>query len=325
MNRSYSLVAFEETRRDEYLGLLRDAWGEGSMTAAAFDWWFGGNLEGSLLSIAEIDGRAVGVAGHSLARAIVGGRQCLVQFSVHATTAEEARGLGIFRALEVRHEEQGTELDSQAVLAFASAPTHPLFLGPLGWTQIDRRRVWARALRPVLRRLARKGAPAGGLREVALGERANARVQRVERFGEAADVAYATAATSLRNHLVRDARYLNWRYLDSPKDYRAFSTSNGFSVVGHKLHRGVSTAYVAELVAPRGEASELLSRCVAEARGGAELVVAVPSPTLPKALLARAGFVPSTVVLDFMGKGLAAPIDARSEAWSVSLGDTDFF
>ena len=322
MSSPYTVVAFDGTRRDDYLGLLRDAWGEGSMTGEAFDWWFAGNPEGSLLSVADLGGRTVGVAGHSLARAVVGGVPSLVQFSVHATTATEARGLGIFRALEVRHEEQGADRGSKAVLAFASAPTRPLFLGPLGWTQIDRRRVWIRPLRPLLRRLLRRQPGGGGLAP----PRADSGiVRRVDRFGTDADAAYATAAPSLLNHLVRDARYLNWRYLDSPRDYRALSASAGFAVVGHKLHRGISTAYVAELVAPRSQARALLSRCLAEASGGAEIVVAVPSPTLPRTLLASSGFVPSTVVLDFMGKGLGQPLDDGREAWSVTLGDTDFF
>jgi hypothetical protein len=51
----------------------------------------------------------------------------------------------------------------------------------------------------------------------------------------------------------------------------------------------------------------------------------VPSPTLPRARLARHGFVPTPYKLDFMGRGLAEPLDARPRAWSVSFGDTDFF
>ena len=325
MSSAYEVVAFDATRRDAYLGLLHEAWGGDSMTGEAFDWWFADNPEGSLLSVADIGGRTVGVAGHSLARSVVGGVPSLVQFSVHATTAADARGLGIFRALEVRHEQQGAALGSKAVLAFASAPTRPLFLGPLGWTQIDRVRVWARPRLPLLRRLLRRrsegGLPSrGGDRRVG-----GVSVRRVDRFGTDADSAYADAVPLLRNHLVRDARYLNWRYLDSPRGYRALSTASGFAVVGRKVHRGIDTAYIAELLAPPGEASALLSCCLADTRGGPEVVVAVPTPTLPRSLLARAGFVPSSAVLDFMGKGLVEPLDTRGDAWSVTLGDTDFF
>lgn len=325
MSSAYEVVAFDATRRDDYLALLHEAWGEGSMTGETFDWWFAGNPEGSLLSVAAIGGRTVGVAGHSLARSVVGGVPSLVQFSVHATTAADARGMGIFRALEARHEDQGAALGSKAVLAFASAPTRPLFLGPLGWTQIDRRRVWVRPRLPLLRRIIRR--PATGAPSPRRGDRqiGTVPVRRIERFGADTDAAYVAAAPLLRNHLVRDSRYLNWRYLDSPRGYRAIATPSGFAVVGRKVHRGIDTAYIAELVAPPGEAAALLSCCLAETRGGAEIMVAVPTPTLPHRLLARAGFVPSSVVLDFMGLGIAEPLDARADAWSVSLGDTDFF
>ena len=91
------------------------------------------------------------------------------------------------------------------------------------------------------------------------------------------------------------------------------------------LARGrISTALLMELVAPADEAPSLLSRCVREARP-ADLLVAVPSPTIPRALLARSGFAPLPTRLDYVGKGLSSPLPTASETWSVSLGDTDFF
>jgi hypothetical protein len=233
---------------------------------------------------------------------VIDGRKRLGQTSVHAVTAPEARGLGIFRALELRHEEQGREWGSTCVLAFASKPTHPLFLGPLGWTQIDRRRVWARLL-PIGKR-----GPAA-----------------VERFDERHEAMAATLAPLLRNHILRDARYLNWRYLDSPRPYRALDTeAGGFAVVGFTRRRGLKVALVMELLADPVDAVMLLRGALAEARGSIA-VLAVPSPRLPRSRLLRHGFLPTPYRLDFMGKGLAEPLDARSEVWTVSFGDTDFF
>lgn len=335
----FALVPYDPSKRDAYLGLLREAWGDGSMTAAEFDWWFTGNPAGSVMSTAEIDGRVVGVAAHSLARMVLGGRETLGQFSVHATTHASARGLGIFRALELRHEELGAERGSQLVLAFASAPTSPLFTGPLGWSPIDARRVWLRPLRGALRRVAGRRVAAGpaitadGSGGPLAGRDGDAggRVRRVERFGAEADAAYRALAPRLGNHVVRDAAYLNWRFLDSPRGYRAFAATggDGFAVLGHKLHKGVSLAVVAECVAPRREAVALLRRCLAEARRlGAEAAAVVPPAGLSRGDLLRLGFVPSHVTLDFMGKalpGAADPLDTRADAWRVSLGDTDFF
>lgn len=337
-DRPYALVPYDASKRAAYLDLLRRAWGEGSITGEEFDWWFAGNPAGSLMSTAEIDGRVVGVAAHSLARLVLAGEERLGQFSVHATTDESARGLGIFQALELRHEAEGAERGSQLVLAFASAPTSPLFTGPLGWTAIDRRRVWIRPLRGALPRALRGragtrcSAAAGGGPGLApaRGDRwrvGGVELRRVERFGAEADAAYRAAAPLLGNHVVRDAAYLNWRFLDSPKGYRAFASPSGFAVLGHKVHRGVSLAVLAECVAPPREARALVRRCLAEACG-AEAVAVVPPAGLSRARLLALGFLPSHIALDFMGKalpGAVAPLDTEPAAWRVSLGDTDFF
>src|SRR5213078_4783275 len=76
------------------------------------------------------------------------------------TTHESARGQGIFAALEAKHEREAAEQGVAVALAFASAPTAPIFLGPLGWTEIERLRVWVRTI-AVLADLA---APAEELR-----------------------------------------------------------------------------------------------------------------------------------------------------------------
>ncbi len=335
--RRYTLSPYRPELRDAYLGLLAEAWGPQAMSGAEFDWWFAGNPAGSLMSVAELEGRVVGVASHSLVRIVLGGEEAVAQFSLHATTNRSARGLGIFKALERRHEEEGAARGSRVALVFANASTSPLFAGPLGWTAIDSRRVWLRPLAGVARRLPRRaggtsgagtasGSPAGLAppegHEWRVGR---VEVQRVERFGGAADAAYRAAAPRLGNHVVRDATYLNWRFLDSPRGYRAFASPSGFAVVGHKLMRGVSLAVVAECVAPPHEARALLRRCIAEARG-AEAIAVVPPVGLSRELLFGLGFVPSHISLDFMGKALPGmpPLDARSGAWRVSLGDTDF-
>ena len=299
----YELVSYEPSHRGDYLGLLREAWGSRSMSGDEFDWWFDRNPVGSLMSVARADGRVVGVAAHSLYRMALEGEERLVSFSVHATTHASARGQGIFVALEQKHEQEAAERGVACVLAFASPPTAPLFLGPLGWTEVARLRVWARPLRALLRRRKQEGlsAPPG-----------------LQRFDFAGD-----AAAGWTNHVVRDAAYLNWRYLDSPRGYRALVSAGGYAVVGHKLHKGVSTAVLADLVAPSGELRGLLRRAVAAARG-CEAVIALPAPEQRRAFLA-AGFVPSPMTLHFMGKPLAGRLNPDPGAWRCTLGDTDFF
>lgn len=301
MSGAFALEAYDGSRRADYLRLLGEAWGGGAMAGEIFDWWFDGNPAGSLRSVAVREGEVVGVAGHTLARFAVGGDSVLGQFSVHAVTAESARGLGIFRALERRHEDEGSERGSAFVLAFASAPTRPLFLGPLGWTQIDRRRVWARIVPR-----GRKGTP-------------------LRSFADRHEEAYRGIAPMLSNHVVRSREFLAWRYASSPRGYRAVETSSGgFAVVGFTERRGRRFALLMDLVGGVSDIGGLLRAALAEARGSLALL-AVPTPVLTRTRLARHGFVPTPYRLDFMGKGLAQSLDTRSSAWTVTLGDTDFF
>jgi GNAT superfamily N-acetyltransferase len=289
----YELAAYGPAQRDDYLRLLHDAWGTDALSGDEFDWWFARNPAGSLMSVARDDSRVIGVASHSLFRMMLGGEERLASFSVHATTDPVARGRGIFVGLERRHEQEAQERGVAVVLAFASAPTAPLFLGPLGWTEIARYRIWARPL------------PFGGKRGDTVAE-----------FDHHGD-----AAAGWPNHVVRDAEYLNWRYLDSPRDYVAFRAEGGYAVLGHKRHRGRDVALVADLVGP---ARPLLRAGLAGVKPGTRLVFAVPARGQEAAYLS-CGFVPTPRTLHFMGKALAGQLDVDPEAWRFTLGDTDFF
>ena len=286
----YELAAYEPQHRDDYLRLLRDAWGEGSMSGEEFDWWFDGNPAGSLRSVALMDGRVVGVAAHSLYRMVLGGEEQTASFSVHATTDPVARGRGIFVDLERRHEREATERGVACVLAFASAPTAPLFLDPLGWTEIGKLRVWAR---PASTRVSGEAVATLSLKD--------------------------DAAAEWPNHVIRDGEYLRWRYLYSPRGYEAVASGSGYAVVWPaKRHKGRTIAVLADLVGAHG----LLHDAVRRSR--ARWLFALPVPEQRWQFLA-AGFLPTPQTLNFMGKALAGKLDTDPPAWRVTLGDTDFF
>ena len=292
----YELEAYEPAQREDYLRLLHDAWGDLALSGPEFDWWFKENRMGSLMSVARVGGRVAGVASHSLLRMVLGGVEREASFSVHATTEASARGLGIFPALERKNEQEAEDRGAAVVLGFASKPTIPIFLGQLGWTEIGRIRVWAR---PHPRRPRRLEPYA-----------------RVERFRHAGD-----AGKSWPNHVLRDAAYMNWRYIDSPRDYVAVAMGGSYAVLGHKEHRGTALAYVADLVGPP---KPLLRACLAEVRPGSRALVAIPAPEHRMAY-ASMGFFPSRTALHLMGKALAGELDTDRRAWRFTLGDTDFF
>lgn len=294
---AYELAPYGPAQREDYLRLLRVAWRDDAMSGDEFDWWFSRNPAGSLMSVARVDGRVVGVASHSLYRMALDGEEQLASFSVHATTDASVRGRGIFPALERRHEEEAEARGAAVVLAFASKPTAPIFLGPLGWTEVGRLRIWARPAPRVLRgRLV---------------------ADRVRFFDHEGD-----AAAAWPNHVVRDARYLNWRFCESPKRYEVFRSDGGYAVLGHKVHRGLPIALVADLVAD--DVRPLLTACLAAARSGSRALFAVPAPH-ERRTYASLGFVPTPLSLNFMGKPLAGALNQDARAWRFTLGDTDFF
>ena len=295
----YELVGYEPSDRSDYLGLLDGAWGHRRLSGEEFDWWFAGNPAGSLMSVARMEGKVVGVAAHSLLPMVLDGEHRLASFSVHATTHPSARGLGIFTALERRHEEEAEARGVAVVIGFASAPTAPIFLGPLGWTEVGRLRVWARPLRGIVRR-------GGNLRE-----------------GRGPPGGDGDAAAAWPNHVVRDGRHLQWRYIDSPRGYRMLGSEDGYAVVGRRRQRGLNTAVLADFVASGSGARRLLRSAVSLARG-CQVMIALPAPQ-QRRLFASLAFVPTTTSLHFMGKALAGRFDPDPAAWRFTLGDTDFF
>jgi hypothetical protein len=326
----FEIVEYGPDRRADYVRLLRDTRDGGGLSPEEFDWWFEGNpTQPRLMAVAELDGGVVGVASHTPYRMLLGGRQRLATASVHAGTDPVARGKGIFRALEVRNEEAGRQAGVVASLAFASKSTENLFLGPLGWSEIGRLRMWMRVLRPVaaVRRALGRSPVAGKRRRRDVGG-----TRPIDRFDGATDRAYELAAPAYGNHVIRDAAFMNWRYVDSPWGYRAFRIGDrAFAIVREKAQRGTPIAVVADLVAPSGafgETRTLLTQAVVSAGRDAVALFALPprDPAQRRAFVAS-GFVPSPTTLHFVAIALAddfeLPLDPA--AWHFSLGDTDFF
>jgi len=286
-------ASYEAQHRTEYLRLLRRAWGEDALTEDEFDWWFDRNPAGSLRSVAILGDRVVGVAGHSFYRMVLGGEERLATFSVHATTHDSARGQGIFSALERKHEQEAAERGAAVTLAFASTSTAPIFLGPLGWSEIGRLRVWAR---PLLR---------------AHEQGVNA---PLEISGD--------AAASWPNHVIRDEAFLRWRYGESPRGYGLVSSPGGYAVVGGKRRRSRSVSAIVDLAVQAGSSRWLIQAALR--RAPARVALALPGPPERRAF-AVLGFVPVRYTLHFMGKSLNGRLDTDPAAWRFTLGDADFF
>jgi GNAT superfamily N-acetyltransferase len=338
---SFTPVRYTEERRADLVALLARV-GTTQLSDEEFRWWFDRNPAGEgIVSLAVDGGEVVGVAAMSFFRTALDGSVTRLAIPVNVATDPRYRGQGVFSTLEQENEAAAAESGSPLTVTFPNAASYPIFVRRLGWIDLPRLRLWARPLRAsaVARYvLGRPGSRVGGLRprdDAARGVRGH-EVRPVERFGPDFDRLGAAAGSGYGNHFVRDAEYFNWRYLDSPRDYRCFGAYRGdelagVAVVGHTFKHGVSAGFLADLVVSPGDSAAtraLLARSLDEVRGGADALVLLPPPGRPeRRALAASGFAPTNKQLRFIGKALrdGALLDGQASAWHFTLGDFDFF
>ena len=334
------MVRYSAAERAALVSLLARV-GTTQLSDEEFSWWFDRNPAGEgIVSLAVDDGEVVGVAAMSFFRTALDGIETRLAIPVNVATDPRYRGQGVFSTLERENEAAAAASGSPLTVTFPNGASYPIFMSRLGWIDLPRLRLWARPLRAgaVVRYALGRPGQRGGLRAPDSASRTlrGLEARLVGRFGSEMDELGRRAATGYGSHFVRDAEYFNWRYLDSPRDYRCFGAFRGeelvgVAVVGHTFKHGVSAGFLADLVAaPAGSDAVrvLLSRAVDEVRGSADALVLLPppSPAHRRALL-RAGFFPTNTKLRFIGKPLheGARVDERAEAWHFTLGDFDFF
>ena len=337
---SLETVRYTPEWRASLVALLADV-GTTQLSDEEFAWWFDRNPAGEgIVSLAVDEGEVVGVAAMSFFKTRLEGVETRLAIPVNVATAAGYRGRGVFSTLQQVNEEAAAASGSPLTVTFPNARSYPIFIGRLGWIDLPRLRLWARPLRAggVVRYVLGRPGEQGGMRAPDAAPRTvhGLEVRPVERFGEEMDSLGVRAAAGYGSHFSRDAEYLNWRYRDSPRDYRCFGAYRGselvgVAVVGHTFKHGVSAGFLADLVAAPEDGTAvraLVSRAAAEVKGGADALVLLPprSPGQRRAL-ARAGFAPTNKKLRFIGKPLhdGARIDERAEAWHFTLGDFDFF
>ncbi len=337
---SFQVVRYSAAERAALVSLLARV-GTTQLSDEEFSWWFDRNPAGEgIVSLAVDDGEVVGVAAMSFFRTALDGVETRLAIPVNVATDPRYRGQGVFSTLERENEAAAAGSGSPLTVTFPNGASYPIFMSRLGWIDLPRLRLWARPLRAgaVVRYLLGRPGQRGGLRAPASASRTlrGFEVRPIERFGPELDELGRRAAAGYGSHFVRDAEYFNWRYLDSPRDYRCFGAFQGGElagvvVVGHTFKHGVSAGFVADLVAaPTGRETvrALLVRALDEVRGGADALVLLPPPgRAHRRALLQAGFFPTNTKLRFIGKPLheGARVDERAGAWHFTLGDFDFF
>ena len=337
---SFQTVRYTADWRADLVALLARV-GTTQLSDEEFAWWFDRNPAGEgIVSLAVDNGEVVGVAAMSFFRTRLDGEVTRLAIPVNVATDSRYRGQGVFSTLEQENERAAADAGSPLTVTFPNGASHPIFISRLGWLDLPRLRLWARPLRVggvaryVLGRAGQHetlGAP-----DASASTRRDVEVRPVGRFGPDFDSLGARAGAAYGNHFVRDAEYFNWRYLDSPREYRAFASYRngeltGAAIAGHTFKHGVSAGFLADLVVVPEDTSStraLLARAIDEVRGCADALVLLPpyDRATRRALLAS-GFGPTNKKLRFIGKALhpGAQVEPRREAWHFTLGDFDFF
>jgi GNAT superfamily N-acetyltransferase len=337
---SFRSVRYAPEWRASLVDLLARV-GTTQLTDEEFTWWFDRNPSGEgIVSLAVDQGDVVGVAAMSFFKTRLDGVETRLAIPVNVATDARYRGQGVFSTLQQENEEAAASSGSPLTVTFPNANSYPIFIRRLGWIDLPRLRLWARPLRAsgVVRYVLGRPGEQGGMRPPDPAPRTyrGLEVRAVERFGPEMDALGARAAEGYGSHFTRDAAYFNWRYLDSPRDYRCFGAYRadelvGVAIVGHTFKHGVSAGFVADLVAAPEDGHAiraLVGRAAAEVKGGADaLVLLPPPPSAQRRALARAGFAPTNKQLRFIGKPLheGVRIDENADAWHFTLGDFDFF
>jgi GNAT superfamily N-acetyltransferase len=334
------VVRYAPEWRESLVALLARV-GTTQLTDDEFTWWFDRNPAGEgIVSLAVDEGEVVGVAAMSFFKTRLEGVETRLAIPVNVATDARYRGKGIFSTLQQENEEAAAASGSPLTVTFPNAKSYPIFIRRLGWIDLPRLRLWARPLRAagVARYALGRPGERGGIRAADPSPRTvqGLEVRPIERFEADADELGSRAAAGYGSHFSRDTEYFNWRYVDSPRDYRCFGAYRegklaGVAVVGHTFKHGVSAGFVADLVVPPDETQALralVARAADEVKGGADALVLLP-PRAPahRRALARAAFAPTNKKLRFIGKPLhdGVRIDERADAWHFTLGDFDFF
>ncbi len=169
-------------------------------------------------------------------------------------------------------------------------------------------------------------------------ERDGASLQTVDRFDAALDPDRMTLARSYSMTRVRDAEYLNWKYVDHPTlDYRALAASRDGRPTGYVVWRpapagaGEARAVIVDFLVEKGDAPTLqllAARVMLDAAAqGIDSVAVLTTQAWAAGALRALGFFASRTRNAWVIAGWRDVIPAdwlrTHEPWHMCLGDSD--
>jgi hypothetical protein len=291
-------------------------------------------------------GRPVGQMGSIPVRLKIGDEELPTGWLVETMVLEEFRSQAVGSRLMVRaHEDQPFSLSLGQTAEMREIQFR------LGWKQVAPLQIAQLLIRPenVLR--GKLPAPAAWAAGVGLratnavrgwrNDRSPLPTRRVERYGPCHDVLWKGAARDLECAVVRDASYMNWKYVQQPGQ-----TFLRLDVIGEEglagtgvwafrepdRHYRYRRAYLVDLVAPLADPGALRNvlsaLCAAATDEGADALICLHVGERLTQALRTFGFhlrTPERFLLvdpgDLSGARLDRVLSARS--WFVTQGDSD--
>jgi GNAT superfamily N-acetyltransferase len=319
--RDWEVEPYAPPRRAEVVSLMGAVQGHPT-SEEEFAWEFERNPVGDLNVLLAIHaGEVVGISCHNTFRMRLGADEAVVSFPLNVLTREDFRGRGIFTTLERANEEHAARIGAPLMLSFPNAASTPIFLDRLGWTRLEAPRL---LLRPLLPAVAGRARLAQGLR-----------LELTDRFGDWANASWVARDEHPAREFVRDADYLNWRFVDRPggryrlQVLRREDEAVGFAVDGETVKRGRRLHFVAAMALAPGYESAAPALRSAVARGArARATLDLEQPSQSVAALLRHGYVRVPKRLNMIAKALDSTYGGdwlTRGPWAFRLGDLDFF
>jgi GNAT superfamily N-acetyltransferase len=249
----------------------------------------------------------------------VDGQRVIVGKTMDMFTDPEWQGQGLMRICTDAVFREAAAAGIPGWYVTPSVNSYPIFTSRWGYREEFSLIYRLRVLRPrLLRRRLRL--PAGTA------------VREVANFDDAATDLWERVRSSYRVAQVRDAAYLNWRYVENPDHYDLLELRReghlvGLAVLGMTLRRGIPVGEVLELVHDPAEDDTLrllvgAASVKAEARGCWLLQAWSLHGTRLDARLRRAGMRWRRGQVKFLlSPGFPGDVAADPDAWLLSQGD----
>lgn len=235
----WDAVPYTPDLADKVLTLHRSIWPDTEIGDDAYHrWQYQDNPAGpalSALAMQRQQGAVIGQFGALPVRMWIDGAERLAALALNVATNPAERGRGVFTALGLAADEYMTQAGATLAWALPNENSFPGFVGHLGYSRAGDVPLLARPVN--VRRLVQRRVRLPGLdRAAALLARPFAAplppaarpvdgvaVRVVGRFDEPFDALWARVRGRQRVMVVRDARYLDWRFRSIPlREYHSF-------------------------------------------------------------------------------------------------------